>query len=161
MSAARASIRRGHAPGAVNLTLSDLRNVSEKLDPSRPTYVICQGGYRSSAGASILEKKGFRELYNITGGTAAWIDAGLDTRDLVGIVIGRRVVELLAPFVGQQGCRPTSGAHKRNSVPGRDSDCRPRNRSCRHHHNPPGRVVSLPEIPNGPPRNVPGAELGS
>jgi glyoxylase-like metal-dependent hydrolase (beta-lactamase superfamily II) len=69
----------GHAPGAVNLTLSDLRNISGKLDPSRPTYVICQGGYRSSAGASILEKKGFTELYNITGGTAAWIDAGLET----------------------------------------------------------------------------------
>jgi len=68
----------GHAPGAVNLTLSDLRNISGQLDPSRPTYVICQGGYRSSAGASILEQKGFTELYNITGGTGAWIDAGLD-----------------------------------------------------------------------------------
>jgi glyoxylase-like metal-dependent hydrolase (beta-lactamase superfamily II)/rhodanese-related sulfurtransferase len=68
----------GHAPGAVNLTLSDLRNISGKLDPSRPTFVICQGGYRSSTGASILEKKGFTELYNITGGTAAWINAGLD-----------------------------------------------------------------------------------
>jgi glyoxylase-like metal-dependent hydrolase (beta-lactamase superfamily II)/rhodanese-related sulfurtransferase len=69
----------GHAPGAVNLTLSDLRNISGKLNPLRPTYVICQGGYRSSAAASILEKKGFTELYNITGGTGAWIKAGLDT----------------------------------------------------------------------------------
>ena len=68
----------GHAPGAVNLTLSDLGKLSGQLDASRPTYVICQGGYRSSAGASILEKKGFRKLYNITGGTAAWIDAGLE-----------------------------------------------------------------------------------
>jgi glyoxylase-like metal-dependent hydrolase (beta-lactamase superfamily II)/rhodanese-related sulfurtransferase len=68
----------GHAPGAINLTLSDLGNLSGKLDESRPTYVICQGGYRSSAGASILEKKGFKELYNITGGTGAWINAGLD-----------------------------------------------------------------------------------
>jgi rhodanese-related sulfurtransferase len=68
----------GHAPGAVNFTLSDLGNISGQLDPSRPTYVICQGGYRSSAGASILEKKGFTELYNITGGTGAWINAGLD-----------------------------------------------------------------------------------
>jgi hydroxyacylglutathione hydrolase len=69
----------GHAPGAVNLTLSDLRNISGRLDPSRPTYVICQGGYRSSTGASLLEKNGFTELYNITGGTSAWIEAGLDT----------------------------------------------------------------------------------
>lgn len=67
-----------HAPGAVNLTLSDLHKLTGELDPSRPTYVICQAGYRSSAGTSILEKKGFTELYNITGGTAAWISAGLD-----------------------------------------------------------------------------------
>lgn len=68
----------GHAPGAINLTLSELGNLSNELNPARPTYVICQGGYRSSAGTSILEKKGFKELYNITGGTAAWIKAGLD-----------------------------------------------------------------------------------
>ena len=69
----------GHAPKAVNLTLSDLHKMTEKLDSSRPTYVICQGGYRSSAGTSILEQKGFREIYNISGGTAAWIKAGLET----------------------------------------------------------------------------------
>jgi hydroxyacylglutathione hydrolase len=51
----------------------------EKLDPSRPTYVICQGGYRSSLAASILENAGFTDLHNITGGTAAWIAAGLET----------------------------------------------------------------------------------
>ena len=69
----------GHAPRAVNLTLSDLEESVGKLDASRPTYVICQGGYRSSAGASILERKGFTELYNVSGGTAAWIKAGLET----------------------------------------------------------------------------------
>jgi rhodanese-related sulfurtransferase len=41
--------------------------------------VICQGGYRSSAATSILENAGFKDLYNITGGTAAWIAAGLAT----------------------------------------------------------------------------------
>jgi rhodanese-related sulfurtransferase len=41
--------------------------------------VICQGGYRSSAATSILEGKGFKKLYNISGGTAAWIKAGLET----------------------------------------------------------------------------------
>ncbi len=63
----------GHAPQTINLTLSDLENSTGKLDASRPIYVICQGGYRSSAGTSILEKKGFKEIYNITGGTGAWI----------------------------------------------------------------------------------------
>ncbi|HEX9961514.1 MAG TPA: MBL fold metallo-hydrolase [Pyrinomonadaceae bacterium] len=68
-----------HAPKALNLTLSDLDKLTVKLDESRPTYVICQGGYRSSAATSILEGKGFRELYNIEGGTAAWIKEGLET----------------------------------------------------------------------------------
>ena len=70
----------GHAPKTVNLTLSDLEKLVSKLDKSRPTYVICQGGYRSSAGTSILEQKGFRKLYNISGGTGAWVKAGLETQ---------------------------------------------------------------------------------
>jgi hydroxyacylglutathione hydrolase len=69
----------GHAPKALNLTLSDLDKLTAKLDKSRPTFVICQGGYRSSAGTSILERKGFESLYNIAGGTAEWIKQGLET----------------------------------------------------------------------------------
>lgn len=69
----------GRAPKTANLTLSDLHKLTERLDRSRPTYVICQGGYRSSAATSILEQKGFKEIYNISGGTAAWIKAGLET----------------------------------------------------------------------------------
>lgn len=69
----------GHAPRAANLTLSDLHKLTDRLDKSTPTYVICQGGYRSSAAASILEQAGFRKIYNVTGGTGAWIKAGLET----------------------------------------------------------------------------------
>lgn len=69
----------GHAPGAANLPLSSLSRELDKLDPKLPTYVICQGGYRSSIATSILENAGFGELYNVTGGTKAWIDAGLET----------------------------------------------------------------------------------
>lgn len=70
----------GHAPGAKNMTLSDLENLADDLDPARPTYAICQGGYRSSAATSILERRGFREIYNVSGGTGAWIKAGLETK---------------------------------------------------------------------------------
>jgi glyoxylase-like metal-dependent hydrolase (beta-lactamase superfamily II)/rhodanese-related sulfurtransferase len=69
----------GHAPRTVNLTLSDLHKLTDKLDKSTQTFVICQGGYRSSAGASILERAGFAKVYNVTGGTGAWIKAGLET----------------------------------------------------------------------------------
>ncbi|HEX3100268.1 MAG TPA: rhodanese-like domain-containing protein, partial [Pyrinomonadaceae bacterium] len=69
----------GHADRAANFSLNMLATDFEKLDPSSPTYVICQGGYRSSIGTSILENAGFRKIYNVTGGTAAWIEAGLET----------------------------------------------------------------------------------
>jgi hydroxyacylglutathione hydrolase len=69
----------GHAAGARSIPLDKLSKDFEKLDKTAPTYVICQGGYRSSAGTSILERAGFSEIYNVTGGTAAWIGEGLET----------------------------------------------------------------------------------
>jgi len=69
----------GHASRASNIPLDRLAADFDKLDPGVPTYVICQGGYRSSIGTSILENAGFGVIYNVTGGTGAWLDAGLET----------------------------------------------------------------------------------
>lgn len=69
----------GHAVGTTNISLDKLSADFDKLDPAAPTYVICQGGYRSSIGCGILENAGFEKIYNVTGGTAAWIAADLDT----------------------------------------------------------------------------------
>jgi hydroxyacylglutathione hydrolase len=69
----------GHAVTAENRPLDALGHNLGGLDPAAPTYVICQGGYRSSIGTSILENAGFSEIYNVTGGTAAWLTAGLPT----------------------------------------------------------------------------------
>lgn len=67
----------GHAAGAVNIPLNRLSREIDQLDPNLPTYVICQSGYRSSVGTSILENAGFETVSNVTGGTKAWLDAGL------------------------------------------------------------------------------------
>ena len=69
----------GHAPQTLNIPLDKLARELDKLDPARPTYVICQSGYRSSIATSILENAGFDKVYNVTGGTKAWLDAGLET----------------------------------------------------------------------------------
>lgn len=69
--------RDAHATGTVNMPLHQLDESASRLDRNRPTAVICAGGYRSSIGTSILERHGFDALFNVTGGTAAWIAAGL------------------------------------------------------------------------------------
>jgi hydroxyacylglutathione hydrolase len=68
----------GHVPRAMNAPLSSLdRTIDElPLQKDKPTAVICAGGYRSSAAASLLQQQGFTNLINVAGGTGAWINAG-------------------------------------------------------------------------------------
>jgi hydroxyacylglutathione hydrolase len=68
----------GHVPRAAAAPLAILKEriPDLRLDPAKPTAVICAGGYRSSAATSILEQHGFTDLRNVTGGTSAWISAG-------------------------------------------------------------------------------------
>ncbi len=68
----------GHVPQALNAPLASL---DKSLGPltlkkDKLTAVICAGGYRSSAAASLLQKQGFSNLLNVAGGTGAWINAG-------------------------------------------------------------------------------------
>jgi rhodanese-related sulfurtransferase len=72
-----AEYKSGHAPQTVNLPLDSLENEVAKLDKQKPVYVICQTGRRSQKGAEILQKNGFKEIYNVEGGTTAWANAGL------------------------------------------------------------------------------------
>jgi hydroxyacylglutathione hydrolase len=68
----------GHVPRALNAPLASL---DKSLGPlplkkDKCTAVICAGGYRSSAAASLLQQQGFSNLLNVSGGTGAWINAG-------------------------------------------------------------------------------------
>ena len=69
----------GHAYRASSLPLNTLDKNIDRLDPTRPTFVICQTGYRSSLATSILENAGFKSVCNVAGGTSAWVEAGLET----------------------------------------------------------------------------------
>lgn len=72
-----------HAKGALNIPLDTLLRAIDRIDPNRPTFAICQSGYRSSLASGMLENAGVKDLSNITGGTKAWIDAGLETESAV------------------------------------------------------------------------------
>lgn len=78
----------GHAVNTVNLPLNTLSREIDRLDPEKPTYVLCAGGYRSSLGTSILENANFQKIYNVTGGTKAWTDANLETEVSAGATCG-------------------------------------------------------------------------
>jgi hydroxyacylglutathione hydrolase len=75
-----AEYHAGHAPRAIHAPLANLRESlpTLALNPATPTAVICAGGYRSSAGTSIIQPFGFTNLLNVTGGTKAWIEAGYE-----------------------------------------------------------------------------------
>lgn len=71
----------GHVPQAMNVPLDELPQSLDAIDRSRPTAVICAGGYRSSAAASILQRHDFSApLFNVIGGTGAWVAAGFETQ---------------------------------------------------------------------------------
>ena len=68
-----------HVRGAINIPFWALPQRVQELPRERPIAVVCEGGLRSSLGASVLARAGFRELYNIAGGMAAWRQAQFQT----------------------------------------------------------------------------------
>jgi hydroxyacylglutathione hydrolase len=60
----------------VNLPINHLAELSTKLDPNLPVVAVCNSAYRSSLAAGILQRKGFKHVSSLEGGSAAWIEAG-------------------------------------------------------------------------------------
>ncbi|RPH69460.1 MBL fold metallo-hydrolase, partial [bacterium] len=70
--------QQGHVPGAVLIPLGQLSARVNELDPEKPVAVICASGNRSQSAAALLGQKGFKTVYNISGGTGAWMYSGLE-----------------------------------------------------------------------------------
>ena len=66
----------GHIPHARHIFLGDLREKLSDLNPSRPTAVYCDSGYRASIATSILQQEGFGCVCNVPGSWQAWKKAG-------------------------------------------------------------------------------------
>ncbi|MFL5616494.1 MAG: rhodanese-like domain-containing protein [Gemmatimonadaceae bacterium] len=67
----------GHIAGARHIFLGDLLAAAEGLPREGSLVVSCQGGSRSSIGASLLRARGFTNVINFSGGFREWQDAGL------------------------------------------------------------------------------------
>jgi len=67
----------GHAERARNMPLDTLSSKLDLLNKDEPVYIICQTGNRSKKAAELMKDAGFKKLFNVTGGTVAWKEAGL------------------------------------------------------------------------------------
>jgi len=65
----------GKIDDAINIDYFDQDNFKkafEKLDKNKPLFVYCRSGHRSHESAVLLEKMGFKEIYDLEGGYIAW-----------------------------------------------------------------------------------------
>jgi rhodanese-related sulfurtransferase len=71
-----AEVARGMIPGAQHVELSALPARESELNPEAPLVLYCLSGARSAKACAYLEQRGFRHLYHLEGGIAAWAKAG-------------------------------------------------------------------------------------
>lgn len=114
-----------HLPGAKLIPLADLGARLSELDPEKPAIVYCAIGGRSRVASQVLAGKGFKEVFNLSGGIKAWNsgkavgpeDLGLDLftgkespEETLVVAYGleeglRRFYESMAPRVTSENAR--------------------------------------------------------
>lgn len=60
--------KKGHVEGAVNIPHAQLRDQLKNLDPKKPTVTYCNKGTTGNAAQNILIGRGFKNVYNLSGG---------------------------------------------------------------------------------------------
>ena len=65
-----------HVPGAQLLPLDELSRRLKEIPTGSDIHLICRSGMRSQKAAGILAEAGFSSIYNIEGGTMAWVEVG-------------------------------------------------------------------------------------
>jgi rhodanese-related sulfurtransferase len=65
---------QGHIEGAININYFDRSFIEEigKYDRSKPIFLYCRSGNRTSSAAAKVAKLGFNEVYDLQGGIMNW-----------------------------------------------------------------------------------------
>ncbi len=69
-----------HANEAINIPLGTVsaQALAEKgIKAQDQVFLICRSGARSMRAAEALSEQGFEKLFNVEGGTLAWVDQNL------------------------------------------------------------------------------------
>ena len=64
---------RNHARGARNIPLGQMMQHLKEIPQDRDVLLICQSGNRSSSAAKALIEAGYTRVFNVSGGTGAWL----------------------------------------------------------------------------------------
>ncbi len=72
---------QGHILNARNIPLAELESRIKEIEryKAKPVILTCGTGNRAGNAAGILRKHGFTTVVNLSGGVAAWQQAGLPT----------------------------------------------------------------------------------
>ncbi|MEI7645048.1 MAG: rhodanese-like domain-containing protein [Chloroflexales bacterium] len=70
----------GHVAGARSLPLPTLATRLDELAKDAAIYCICLSGGRSQTACDLLQRQGFTNVTNVTGGMGAWQQAGLPSK---------------------------------------------------------------------------------
>src|SRR6478672_3221674 len=70
-------VEAGRIPGTRHVTLGELTEAAETLDRDRPVVFVCRVGSRSGMATQAFRASGW-EAYNLRGGIAGWVEAGLE-----------------------------------------------------------------------------------
>jgi rhodanese-related sulfurtransferase len=78
-----AEYAEGHLRGSLNIDVMNNQFLEkiDDLDPSKPVYVYCRSGQRSTNAGNQFIDAGFTEVYNLKGGILAWQSEGFPVVD--------------------------------------------------------------------------------
>jgi rhodanese-related sulfurtransferase len=77
----------GHIAGARLLPLSQLRSNPQSALGRDGVVFVCAAGVRSASAARIAEAQGLGRVYNLTGGTRAWVKAGFGLVNDISVAV--------------------------------------------------------------------------
>jgi len=69
--------QQGHVPGAKLIPVNSLFARKDELPRDKDIIFVCAVGQRSALACEMAAAAGLTRLYNLEGGTEAWIKAGL------------------------------------------------------------------------------------
>ena len=69
----------GHIRGSALIPVQELDKRLNEIPRDKKILVYCRTGHRSVTASEILVNNGFKEVYNMKGGIAAWTGAGYET----------------------------------------------------------------------------------